>query len=111
MGSSKIRFFRSVTRRSGSLTSTANFMFSYAQQDGNAEDDVKGAGHGFIDIFTTDGFFVRRFASRGFRNSPWGLAIAPADFGIASGKLLVGNQGNGHIAVFDPATGLPLVSF
>jgi uncharacterized protein (TIGR03118 family) len=81
---------------------------SYAQQDDDAEDDVKGAGHGFIDIFTTDGFFVRRFASRGFLNSPWGLAIAPADFGIASGKLLVGNQGNGHIPVFDPATGLPL---
>jgi uncharacterized protein (TIGR03118 family) len=81
---------------------------SYAQQDDDAEDDVKGTGHGFIDIFTTDGFFVRRFASRGFLNSPWGLAIAPAEFGIASGKLLVGNQGNGHIPVFDPATGLSL---
>lgn len=81
---------------------------SYAKQDAAAEDDAGGAGRGFIDIFTTDGFFVRRFASRGFLNSPWGLAIAPANFGAASGKLLVGNQGNGHIPVFDPKTGLPL---
>lgn len=81
---------------------------SYAKQDANAEDDVKGTGHGFIDIFTTDGFFVRRFASRGFLDSPWGLAIAPANFGIVSGKLLVGNQGNGHIPVFDTRSGLPL---
>jgi hypothetical protein len=72
---------------------------------------VKGAGHGFIDIFTTDGFFVRRFASRGFLNSPWGLAIAPADFGIASGKLLVGNQGTATFRCLIRQPGCPLVSF
>ena len=35
-------------------------------------------------------------------NSPWGLALAPADFGFFSGKLLVGNFGDGKINAFDP---------
>lgn len=42
--------------------------------------DSAGKGHGFVDIFTTGGSFVRRFASRGTLNSPWGLVMAPAGF-------------------------------
>ena len=38
-------------------------------------------------------------------NSPWGLAIAPSDFGQFSGDLLVGNFGDGRINAFDPTTG------
>lgn len=39
-------------------------------------------------------------------NAPWGLAIAPADYGLLSGKLLVGNFGGaGRICAFDLATG------
>ena len=38
-------------------------------------------------------------------NSPWGLALAPANFGPFSHDLLVGNFGNGHINAFDPQTG------
>jgi hypothetical protein len=37
-----------------------------------------GAGEGFVDVFNTDGSFVRRFASRGALNAPWGVAWAPA---------------------------------
>ena len=37
--------------------------------------------------------------------SPWGLALAPADFGDFGGALLVGNHGDGRINAFDPATG------
>jgi uncharacterized protein (TIGR03118 family) len=40
-------------------------------------------------------------ASRGRLNSPWGLAIAPADFGKFGGALLVGNFGDGRINAFD----------
>jgi uncharacterized protein (TIGR03118 family) len=47
---------------------------------------------------------IRRVASRGELNSPWGLALAPADFGRFSGDLLVGNFGDGRIHAFDPAT-------
>jgi len=40
-------------------------------------------------------------ASRGRLNSPWGLALAPVDFGTFNGNLLVGNFGDGHINAFD----------
>ena len=38
-------------------------------------------------------------------NAPWGLALAPSNFGKYSGDLLVGNFGSGEITAFDPATG------
>jgi len=101
---------------------------SYAKV-GPDGDDVKGPGNGFVSIFTTNGTFVRRFASRGTLNSPWGLTIASPGFleendmstdgsGDASGKagqiintihqffdkaqstILVGNFGDGTINVF-----------
>jgi uncharacterized protein (TIGR03118 family) len=76
---------------------------TYALQDADRHDDVAGAGHGFIDIFNLDGSFVKRFASGGPLDSPWGLAKAPAGFGEFSGDLLVGNFGNGKINAFDSA--------
>ena len=68
---------------------------TYAEQDAQRHDDVAGPGQGFIDIFTTDGLLVKRLASRGALNSPWGLARAPAGFGPFSGKLLAGNSVTG----------------
>jgi uncharacterized protein (TIGR03118 family) len=78
---------------------------TYAKQDADAHDDVSGPGHGFIDEYTPDGALVRRLVSQGRLNSPWGLALAPSDFGRFSGALLVGNFGNGRIHAYDPATG------
>jgi uncharacterized protein (TIGR03118 family) len=78
---------------------------TYALQNGAKEDDVKGPGHGFIDIYTNTGFLVRRLASHGALDSPWGLAIAPSGFGPFAGKLIVGNFGNGTMNVFGPASG------
>jgi len=75
---------------------------TYALQDAEQEDDVAGPGNGFVDAYDTAGNFIRRVASAGELNSPWGLALAPADFGRFSGDLLVGNFGNGRIHVFDP---------
>jgi uncharacterized protein (TIGR03118 family) len=92
----------------GIVNINGKLFVSYALQDSEKHDDAKGLGHGFIDVFTTDGFLVRRFASRGLLNSPWGLVIAPPNFGIATGKLLVGNQGDGHVPVFDASTGAAL---
>ena len=77
---------------------------TYALQDADAEDDVAGAGHGFVDAYDPNGVFIRRVASGGNLNSPWGLALAPADFGAFSNDLLVGNFGDGRIHAFDPAT-------
>jgi len=78
---------------------------TYALQDADAEDDVPGLGHGFINKFDLNGNFIARFASRGTLNSPWGLAVAPPGFGAFANALLVGNFGDGRINVFDPATG------
>ena len=78
---------------------------TFAKQDATLHDDVAGQGHGFVDVFTNDGAFVRRLVTRGALDSPWGLALAPASFGQFSGDLLVGNFGNGHINVYNPATG------
>ena len=78
---------------------------TFAKQDATLHDDVAGLGHGFVDVFTNDGAFVHRLASRGALDSPWGLALAPAGFGRFSGDLLVGNFGNGHINVYSPSTG------
>ncbi len=74
---------------------------TYALQDADQHDDVAGPGHGFVDAFDVAGNLLRRVASKGRLNSPWGLAVAPADFGKFSGNLLVGNFGDGHINAFD----------
>ena len=56
--------------------------------------------------FDTAGNRVRIFSDAMRLNAPWGLAIAPANFGALSGKLLVGNFGGaGRICAFDLATG------
>jgi uncharacterized protein (TIGR03118 family) len=63
--------------------------------------DQPGAGNGYVDIFTTAGVFVSRFASQGTLNSPWGITLAPAGFADAQASILVGNFGDGHINIFD----------
>jgi len=78
-----------------------DLFVTYARQDAAKHDDVAGPGHGFVDIFDTDGHLLRRFASRGALNSPWGVARASFAFGRFSGDILVGNFGNGHINAFD----------
>jgi uncharacterized protein (TIGR03118 family) len=74
---------------------------TYALQDDDAEDDVSGPGHGYVDAYDTAGNLLRRVASAGPLNSPWGLALAPADFGAFSNMLLVGNFGDGRINAYD----------
>src|SRR5437870_5095477 len=77
---------------------------TYALQDADKHDDVPGEGHGFVDAFDTGGNLIRRVASKGELNSPWGLALAPPDFGSFGNDLLVGNFGNGRVHAFDPGS-------
>jgi Ca2+-binding RTX toxin-like protein len=74
---------------------------TYAKQDADKHDDVAGHGHGFVDVFETNGHFDGRLISRGDLNSPWGLAQAPAGFGEFGGALLVGNFGDGRIHAYN----------
>ena len=79
---------------------------TYAKQKGpDNEDDEPGVGNGFVDVFTPAGALVRRFASRGLLNSPWGIAVAPAGFGKFGGDILIGNFGDGTIGAYDAISG------
>jgi uncharacterized protein (TIGR03118 family) len=78
-----------------------DLFVTYAKLNAQKHDDVAGPGNGFVDVFDTDGHLLRRFASRGPLNSPWGIARASFAFGRFSGDILVGNFGNGRINVFD----------
>ena len=81
-----------------------NLYVTYAKRGDNG-DDVAGPANGYVDVFDTSGHLLRRAATRGRLNSPWGVAIAPSNFGPFSGDLLVGNFGDGRINAIDPATG------
>jgi uncharacterized protein (TIGR03118 family) len=82
---------------------------SYAKQDALAHDDVAGTGLGVVDVFDTSGNLIKQLVpAGGALNAPWGLAMAPADFGPFSNALLIGNFGDGRINAFDPATGAML---
>jgi uncharacterized protein (TIGR03118 family) len=82
-----------------------NLYVTFALQNALKHDDVPGKGHGFVDVFDTDGNLLQRFASKGKLNSPWGLALAPADFGKFSNRLLIGNTGDGRINAYNLANG------
>ena len=74
---------------------------TYAKQDEAAHDDVAGPGLGFVNAYDANGVLIQRVAVRGNLNSPWGLALAPANFGEFSNHLLVGNFGDGSIIAYD----------
>jgi uncharacterized protein (TIGR03118 family) len=78
---------------------------TFAVQNDAKHDDVAGEGHGIVDVFEPDGELRQRFAQHGQLNSPWGVALAPRDFGELGGSVLIGNFGNGHINAFDPDSG------
>lgn len=81
---------------------------AYAELDPDAEEpatDVPSPGAGRVVAYDFDGRIVQEFADAGSLNSPWGLEIAPKNFGPFGGALLVGNFGDGTIAAFDLATG------
>jgi uncharacterized protein (TIGR03118 family) len=83
------------------LFGTSNLWVTYAMQDAAKHDPVHQAGAGYIDIFTTDGVFVERFATAGKLNAPWGMVLTPASFGPLGGDFFIGNFGDGMINAFD----------
>ncbi len=72
---------------------------------GEGLDEAHGHGLGYVDIYNTHGQFVRRLVAGGALNAPWGLAIAPTNFGKFAGALLVGNFGSGVIDAYNPTSG------
>ncbi|MFP3567381.1 TIGR03118 family protein [Paraburkholderia sp. SIMBA_030] len=81
---------------------------TYAKQNAALHDNLDGPGLGFVDVFDTAGNLMQHFASAGSLNAPWGVAQAPANFGLFSGDVLISNFGDGTINAFDPASGQAL---
>jgi uncharacterized protein (TIGR03118 family) len=78
---------------------------AYAKRAPTGDDEQAGDGLGVIAAFDTGGTLISQLAVGGVLNAPWGMAMAPANFGLFSGALLVGNFGDGKINAFDPGTG------
>ena len=59
---------------------------------------------GAVDIFDTTGKLIKTFTKNAKLKAPWGVALAPKNFGPASNALLVGNLGDGRINAFNAKT-------
>jgi uncharacterized protein (TIGR03118 family) len=91
------------------VSGTTQIFVTYAQQVAPANlTNANGAGLGFVDIYDTNGKLIKQLIAGGALNAPWGIAMAPADFGTFSNALLVGNFGDGAINAYDAAAGTPL---
>ena len=67
---------------------------------------LTGAGLGLVDVFDTQGTLqTHLIVAGGHLNAPWGIAMAPSNFGPVSGDLLIGNFGDGTIDAYNPASG------
>ena len=71
---------------------------------------TNGGPGGFVDKYTEAGLLITKakpLISNGALNQPWGITIAPPNFGPLSNTLLVSNNvnGNGTINGFNAVTG------
>lgn len=82
-----------------------NLYVAYAQQSSNRQYNISGPGLGYVDVFSPSGSLLHRLEHGAWFNAPWGLAVAPSDFGLFSHDILVGQFGSGEILAFDPVTG------
>ena len=78
---------------------------TFAKQDAAKHDNVDGAGLGLVGAFTPTGKLIRWFQHVDALNAPWGLALAPSEFGTFSHQLLVGQFGSGEIVAFNLESG------
>jgi uncharacterized protein (TIGR03118 family) len=74
--------------------------------------ETDGPGLGYVDIYTAKGRLIQRLEHGDWLNAPWGVALAPQDFGVNSHQLLIGQfagagttDNSGTIAIYDIVTG------
>jgi len=90
---------------------TTQIYVSYAMSGSGANqgtcEDTRGAGFGMVDVFDANGKLVigELVPVGGLLNAPWGMALAPKDFGTLSNALLVGNHADGTVHGYDPIKG------
>ncbi len=87
-------------------------VVTYALNSGKPGPEIDGPGLGYVDVYSSKGKLRRRLQHGDWLNAPWGVALAPLDFGRFSHDLLVGQFGGGgnsesagYIAAYDLATG------
>ncbi len=82
-----------------------NLVVTFARRAPGSTDEDHGPGLGLVGIFDTRLHLIRMLEHGSFLNAPWGVALAPADFGPFSHRLLIGNFGDGTINAFNAVTG------
>src|SRR6266481_6004839 len=89
-----------------------DIVVTYVLHEEGARFETDGPGLGFVDIYSSTGRLLQRLEHGDWLNAPWGVALAPLDFGRFSHDLLVGQfagggetQSSGFIAAYDLATG------
>lgn len=81
-----------------------NIYVSYAAL-GSGNNQRNGEGLGAVRIFSPEGHLLTKLQRGPWMNAPWGMAVAPSDFGPYSHSILVGNFGSGWISAFNSVTG------
>jgi uncharacterized protein (TIGR03118 family) len=82
-----------------------NLVVTFAKRDPNSDDEKHGPGLGAVGIFDGNGKLLQLMQLGPFLNAPWGIAMAPTDFGVFNHRLLIGNFGDGTILAFNIVTG------
>jgi uncharacterized protein (TIGR03118 family) len=89
-----------------------DIVVTYALHEEGSPFETDGPGLGFVDIYSSAGQLLQRLEHGDWLNAPWGVALAPLDFGRFSHELLIGQfagggntQSSGNIAAYDLATG------
>jgi uncharacterized protein (TIGR03118 family) len=88
------------------VNGASRIVVTYAQKLPTSDDNANGAGLGVVNVFDVHGTLISRLVQAGGKlNAPWGIAVAPANFGTFSNNLLIGNFGDGVINAFDWSSG------
>jgi len=94
------------------LTIGNDIVVTYVLHEEGSRFETDGPGLGFVDMFSSTGQLLQRLEHGDWLNAPWGVALAPLDFGRFSHDLLIGQfagggdtQSSGFIAAYDLATG------
>ena len=82
-----------------------NLVVTFAHRSPGSKDEDHGPGLGFAGVFSPAGRLLATIQHGSWFNAPWGVALAPGDFGKFSHRLLIGNFGDGTIHAFNLFTG------
>jgi uncharacterized protein (TIGR03118 family) len=97
-----------LTKTFGDSTLTGLTVYGVQAIRGKIYVTFKGSSGGAVDLFSAAGKLIKLITKNGSAGpvlAPWGVALAPSNFGPFSGDLLVGNVNNGKINAINLTTG------